>query len=255
MNSNTAADQRDVAVVTGAAHGIGLAVAMSLIKNGYRVLIADKDQALLRKIESRLGGDEGLQTCCVDVAQESAVKNLFARVTADYGRLDLLVNNAANANPKNGPLENLSLADWHARIAVNLTGTFLCVRAALPLLKKSCGSIINMSSTRSLMSEPHTEAYAATKGGLDAFTHALAISYGPAVRVNAIRPGWIDTRDGDDKSPLSKIANEQHPVGRVGEPEDIANLVVFLASKQSSFITGQIINVDGGMTRKMIYEE
>jgi NAD(P)-dependent dehydrogenase (short-subunit alcohol dehydrogenase family) len=139
-----------------------------------------------------------------------------------------------------------------------VTGAFLMVRAAVPLLRQRKGAIVVMASTRAIQSEPDTEAYAAAKGALCALAHALAISLGPDIRVNAILPGWIETR------PLAKaqvreavehraIDRDQHPIGRVGEPPDIAATVLFLASEGAGFITGQQIAVDGGMTRKMIY--
>jgi NAD(P)-dependent dehydrogenase (short-subunit alcohol dehydrogenase family) len=161
--------------------------------------------------------------------------------------LDLLVNNGGIADPVNGPLAELSLADWRKTIDSHLTGAFLMSSAAIPLLNKG-GAIVNMISTRAFMSEPHTEAYATSKGALFALTHALAISEGPRIRVNAIAPGWIS--DGED---LRTVDHEQHPVGRVGRAEDIAGAVLYLA--EAGFVTGQVLTVDGGMTRKMIYAE
>ena len=135
-----------------------------------------------------------------------------------------------------------------------------CWRQALPGLRLRRGCIINISSTRAIQSEPHTEAYAAAKGGLLALTHALAVSLGPEIRVNAICPGWIETGPWQKTSRRRvpdhrEVDRAQHPVGRVGEPADIAALVAFLAGPQCGFITGEPIVVDGGMTRKMIYAE
>ncbi len=129
----------------------------------------------------------------------------------------------------------------------HLTGAFLMCRAAIPHLKDG-GAIVNMTSTRAFMSEPETEAYAASKGALVALTHALAISLGPKIRVHAIAPGWIS--DGEDLRPVD---HRQHPVGRVGRPDDIAEAVLYLAD--AGFVTGQVLSVDGGMTRKMLYAE
>ncbi len=130
---------------------------------------------------------------------------------------------------------------------------------AVPHLRNTRGAIVNMASTRALQSEPDTEAYAATKGGMVALTHALAVSLGPEIRVNCISPGWIDTRawqgGSDEVEALSQADHHQHPAGRVGTPEDIAALVAYLISPQASFITGQNVVADGGMVRKMIYEE
>jgi NAD(P)-dependent dehydrogenase (short-subunit alcohol dehydrogenase family) len=144
------------------------------------------------------------------------------------------------------------VADWDRVLAVNLRGPFLCARDTAPLLRRAGSAvIINIASTRALMSEPDNEAYAASKGGLLALTHALANSLGPAIRVNAIAPGWIHTRG----EPLRPEDHAQHPVGRVGRPEDVAQACLFLATAESAFMTGQCLVLDGGMTIKMIYRE
>jgi NAD(P)-dependent dehydrogenase (short-subunit alcohol dehydrogenase family) len=158
----------------------------------------------------------------------------------------------------------MTLAEWQRRLS-SLHGAFLCSKHALPALRaqaadKAGGAILNIASTRAWQSEPDSEAYAAAKGGLVAFTHALAISSGPGVRVNSISPGWITTdawqAPARRRSPkLSRRDHAQHAVGRVGQPEDIGALAVFLLSDLSGFITGQDHVVDGGMTRTMIYAE
>jgi NAD(P)-dependent dehydrogenase (short-subunit alcohol dehydrogenase family) len=137
---------------------------------------------------------------------------------------------------------------------------FLCAKHAVPALRKARGAIINVASTRALQSEPNTEAYAASKGGVVALTHALALSLGPAIRVNCISPGWIDVSEWKKPSKrkaaaLRDVDHAQHPVGRVGNPLDIGKLALFLLSHDASFITGQNFVADGGMTRKMIYAE
>jgi len=175
-------------------------------------------------------------------------------------RLDAVVSNAGLADPDTGPIETLELAQWQRRIDVNLTGAFLMAKHAVPHLRQSRGSIVNMASTRALQSEPDSEAYAATKGGLLALTHALAISLGPDVRANSISPGWIDVRAWqanapDSPEPLSAADHDQHPSGRVGKPEDVAAMVAYLVSPEAQFVTGQNFVIDGGMTRKMIYED
>jgi NAD(P)-dependent dehydrogenase (short-subunit alcohol dehydrogenase family) len=239
------------AVVTGAAKGIGLGVAEALLAAGYGVVLADRDAAALKACQATLTGHAHVDFAQCDVSDEPSVRRLVSRAVKRFGGLDLLVSNAAIADPVSGPVTELSLADWDRRLRVNLTSVFLCAKHAAPHLRARRGSIINMSSTRALMSEKNTEAYAAAKGGIDALTHALAISLGPDVRVNAIRPGWVDTHG----ESLGKKAHAQHPVGRVGGVADIAATVCFLASEGAGFITGQCLTVDGGMTRKMIYED
>jgi NAD(P)-dependent dehydrogenase (short-subunit alcohol dehydrogenase family) len=250
---------RRVAIVTGAAQGIGRAVAIGLLAHGFAVVAWDRDRAACADLAAMVGSTEQLLVLPLDVADEARVRQGHRQALARFSRIDLLVNNAGIAEPHAGPPERLALATWNRYLAVNLTGAFLCAKHAIPSLRRSRGSIINIASTRALQSEPDTEAYAATKGGLVALTHALAISLGPAIRVNCISPGWIAV-DGWQKRPLRKQAelrprdHQQHPAGRVGRPEDVAELVRYLASEQADFITGQNLIVDGGMTRKMIYE-
>jgi NAD(P)-dependent dehydrogenase (short-subunit alcohol dehydrogenase family) len=235
-----------VAFITGGAHGIGRGIAERLLNDGYRVAIADRNAAQLRQTVDALGAGPTLLPLRMDVSKETDIRRGIARTLKPWGRLDLLVNNAGIANPHSG----LDVQKWNQILATNLTGAFLCAKFALPALAKNRGSIVNIASTRALMSEPDTAAYSASKGGLVALTHSLAITYGPAVRVNVISPGWIAT---DPKAKLRPIDHRQHPVGRVGRPDDIAGLVAYLASSEAGFITGQNFVVDGGMTRKMIY--
>lgn len=245
-------------VVTGAGAGIGRAVLMHFFGLGWRVAGLDKDGEALAELRAAL--PEALLVEA-DVGDEAAAESAFADIAKWLGDdpLTALVNNAGLADPYCGPLEDLALADWQAWIDASLTAAFLCSRAALPLLRRSEGaSIVNVSSTRAVMSEPETFAYAAAKGGLDAFTHAMAVSLGPDIRVNSIRPGWIETGPWQKASRReepkhSKKDREQHPVGRVGKPEDVAVAVEWLVS--AGFMTGQAIAVDGGMTVRMIYAE
>jgi NAD(P)-dependent dehydrogenase (short-subunit alcohol dehydrogenase family) len=231
------------ALVTGGAQGLGKGTAVLLAERGYRVAIAD-----LRK---PVGGANGLDFVRCDVSREPAVRACIRRVVKRFGRLDALVNNAGIASPGNGPVEKLALTEWNRRIGVNLTGAFLMTKHAAPHLRRTRGAIVNIASTRALQSEPDTEAYAAAKGGLVALTHALAMSLGPQVRVNCISPGWIAHLS--KNGAVTKRDHEQHPVGRVGRVDDVAELVAFLLSDAAGFATGQNYVLDGGMTRKMIY--
>ena len=174
------------------------------------------------------------------------------------GRLDIVVNNAGLSIEPRAPLAELDLAHWRRMLDVDLTGPLIVSRAAARHLRRQNGSIINIASTRAMMSEPNTFAYSAAKGGLISLTHALAISLGPDIRANAIAPGWIATekwlpRNQRHPSTITAADHTQHPAGRVGRPEDIAALAVFLASDDATFITGTVVTADGGMTRKMIY--
>ena len=226
-----------VALVTGGARGIGAAVAARLKDIGWDVVAADRDPAPI-----------GRSVIC-DVGDEAAVTALINGVGSIEGRLDALVCNAGFGIRK--PIAELSLAEWSSVMATTLTSTFLLVRAAETLLRAANGAVVTIASTRAHMSEPNTEAYSASKGGIVALTHALAISLGPDVRVNCVSPGWIAT-----KGPApTEEEHAFHPAGRVGASEDIAALVAFLIGPESRFITGSEFVIDGGVTRKMIYPE
>ena len=229
-----------VALVTGAARGIGRAVAARLAADGWSVVAVDRD-APPPGLAARFHR--------ADVADEAAVGALLADIAAREGRLDALVSNAGFMIRK--PLRDLTLADWSAVIGTNLTATFLLARAAEGLLRAARGSIVTIASTRARQSEADTESYAASKGGLVALTHALALSLGPDVRVNCVSPGWINSRS----EALRAEDHAQHPAGRVGTPEDIAGLVAWLVGPEAGFVTGAEFVCDGGMTRKMIYAE
>jgi len=246
-----------VVLVTGGARGIGRGLVQYLAERGWRVAFCDVDREKGEWLQQHAG--DHVRFFQADVSREEDVTGMIRAATNWHGRLDAVINNAGLAAPENGPVEKLDLATWQRRLDVNLTGPFLITKHSVPHLRKSGGSIVNIASTRALQSEPDTEAYAATKGGIVALTHALAMSLGPGIRVNCISPGWIDTRAWQDQEgkapPLSDSDHHQHPAGRVGEPKDIASLAAFLISEEADFITGQNYVVDGGMTRKMIYED
>jgi NAD(P)-dependent dehydrogenase (short-subunit alcohol dehydrogenase family) len=244
-----------VALVTGAARGIGLGIAAWLITEGWQVVLSDVDRQRGETVTQVLG--ENASFIAMDVSSEEQVAKGVAEILGMFGRLDALVCNAAIAEPRNTVLESLDLAHWNRLLAVNLTGPMLLAKHCAPYLRAHGGSIVNLSSTRARQSEPDTEAYAASKGGLLALTHALAISLGPQVRVNAVSPGWIDARDPSRRraEPLSDADHAQHPAGRVGTVEDVAATVAWLLSKNAGFVTGQEFVVDGGMSKKMIYVE
>lgn len=247
-----------VVYITGGAQGIGKGIATGLLGRGYAVTIIDIDAEAGQECLAELGPADALRFFPVDVRQEQAVAESIAATVAAFGRLDGLVNNAGIADPFLGPMESLDLAAWQRVLDTNLTGAFLSARHAAPHLRQTRGGIVNIASTRALQSEPDTEAYAASKGGLVALTQAMAMSLGPEIRVNAISPGWIDVSEWQKRARrrpagLRDVDHEQHPAGRVGRPADIAAMVDFLLSDASGFITGQNFVVDGGMTRKMIY--
>jgi len=252
--------KKRVAIVTGGGQGIGKGIAKRLLEEGMAVVIAEKDEEAGRETESQFQSLGPIRFFRTDVTDEVSVEVSVRRTRQEFGMLHALVNNAGIAHAHRGPLESVTLDDWNRMIASHLTGCFLCAKYAIPHLRESRGAIVNIASTRAFQSEPDTEAYAAAKGGIVSFTHALAMSVGPEIRVNCISPGWIAVSAWKKRSmakppDLRPIDHTQHPVGRVGEPGDIAGLVAFLISGQSGFITGQTFVVDGGMTRKMIYVE
>ena len=222
--------QDQVVVITGGAGGIGKCIAEEFRKNGAQVCIIDTAPG------DHFVGDIG----------DQAVLEAFAQQVIDrFGRVDVLVNNAP---PASIGLDTCSYAQFQQALSVGVTAPFYLSKLFAPYFAQGA-SIINISSSRDRMSQPQTESYTAAKGGIAALTHALAVSLAGKVRVNSISPGWIDTDyriyDGPDAL--------QQPVGRVGNPMDIANMVLFLASSKAGFISGENICIDGGQTKLMIY--
>ncbi|MFJ8244335.1 glucose 1-dehydrogenase [Peribacillus asahii] len=241
-------------VITGAGNGIGKGVALSYAEKGANVVLADIDETAgiqtVTRIKEQGGEALFVQT---DVRMEADIIRLMEAANQTYGQIDILINNAGKALFRS-PYD-LSIEEWDDVIHTNLRSVFLGSREAAKYMRhnKDGGSIVNIASTRAVMSEPNSESYAATKGGIVAITHALAASLSEdRITVNAISPGWIET---GDYAKLSQIDHEQHLSKRVGKPDDIARACLYLTAEENDFVTGINLVVDGGMTRKMIYEE
>lgn len=244
-----------VVIVTGSGQGIGRAVAAMYAAHGAHVVIAERDPQAgeaaantIQQAHAAAGGSAVFHP--VDVSQPKQIEDLMRMVDERWGRLDVLVNNAG-ISAWESPYD-LSVEAWDRILNTNLRSVFLASREAARIMRRNGGgAIINLASTRAHQSEPNTEAYAASKGGILALTHALAISLSPdRITVNAISPGWIET---GDYAELRDEDHAQHPAGRVGRPDDIARACLFLTQKENDFITGTELVIDGGMTRKMIY--
>jgi len=242
-----------VLAVTGGAQGIGRAVALRFANAGYAVSIADSDARAGREVVELIQ-DIGAKCLFVrtDVGVPAEIRRWVARTVQELDCPNALVNNAGIG--RRAPFLRLKTKDFDRVIAVNLRGTFLCSQGfARHMARRGAGAIVSIASTRAYMSEAGTEAYTASKGGIVALTHGMAISLGPmGIRVNSVSPGWIETRT--QKVVHSRRDRLQHPVGRVGKPEDIADACFYLV-EQAGFMTGQNVTIDGGMTVKMIYEE
>src|SRR6476469_1459298 len=247
------------ALATGAASGIGAATAKALAAEGARVVVADVQpgDATIEAITGA-GGEAVFVTC--DVADPAQVEAAVATAVERCGGLDVLVNNAG-VGGGSSPLHETDLEDWNRTLAVNLTGPYLCTKAAMPhLLASGQGRIVNIASTYGLIGAPLAPAYCATKGAIVNLTRQLAVDYsGKGIRVNAICPGYIDTDLGGHRAAMDpeaaaaararrEEAAARQPIGRQAQTDEVASVVVFLASDDSSFMTGSIVTVDGGCT-------
>ena len=220
-----------VCVITGGANGIGKAIANEFIKNNAKCYIIDIVEG-----EHFIG----------DISDKNTLEQFVKHVIDKEGKIDYLINNAP---PITKGINNCSYEDFNKALAIGVTAPFYLSKLFLPYFNDNA-SIINISSSRDRMSQPQTESYTASKGAISALTHALAISLSHKVRVNSISPGWINTSNTPINDELDHL---QHPTGRVGNPLDIANLVLFLCSDKASFINGENNCVDGGMTKQMTY--
>jgi NAD(P)-dependent dehydrogenase (short-subunit alcohol dehydrogenase family) len=248
-----------VVLVTGGAQGIGRAICQDFAKEGAKILIADIDEEAGKELEAKLNKTPGTSLFVkTDAASEDDIIKAFNICKENFNTVDILVNNAGIGTP--GGMLHSTTESFDRVLAVNLRGTYLCSREAAKIMRPDNNCvIINMASTRAFMSEADTEAYSASKGGIIALTHSMAISLGNrGIRVNSISPGWIETCT-HQKASIAHEPNHtdvdrlQHPVKRVGIPEDISKACLFLASEEAGFITGTNLTVDGGMTIKMIY--
>ena len=219
-----------VVVITGGAHGIGLCTAEEFRKNGAHVCVIDCVE-----------GDHYVG----DIGDKEVLENFAKSVISKYGHVDVLVNNAP---PKMLGIDDCTWEEFQYALSVGVTAPFYLSKLFAPYFTQGA-SIVNISSSRDRMSQPQTESYSAAKGGIAALTHSLAVSFAGKVRVNSISPGWIDT-EGSDYLGADAV---QQPAGRVGNPMDIANMILFLCSDKAGFITGENICIDGGMTKQMIY--
>jgi NAD(P)-dependent dehydrogenase (short-subunit alcohol dehydrogenase family) len=246
-----------VALITGGASGIGAAAALLFAAEGAAVAVLDRDgEGAARLVESL--GDRPALALAADVTDRAAVEEATNRAAATFGRLDVVYNNAG-VPAGFGPVADLAVADWNLSLAVNVTGTLFCTQAALPHLRAAGGgSIVNQSSVAALVGIPGLAAYSAAKGAVVALTRTLGAELAPeGIRVNAICAGTVDTpmarlllavRGRGDPELGAKLTAERYPIGRIGTPDEIARVALFLASEESSFVTGAILTADGGMT-------
>ena len=219
-----------VAIITGGARGIGKCIADEFRAAGACVYVIDKQE-----------GDHFVG----DISCKEVLEAFVSRILRDHDKVDYIINNAL---PPMKGIDECSFEEFQYALSVGVTAPFYLVKLLATHLSEDA-SIVNISSSRDRMSQPQTESYTAAKGGISALTHALAVSLAGKARVNSISPGWIDTVN----STPTRSDAEQQPAGRIGNPMDIANMVLFLCSEKAGFITGENICIDGGMTRLMIY--
>lgn len=233
-----------VALVTGASSGIGAAIAKKLSNQGARVFAAQRSSSDYEDILS-------------DLSDPKAPEEIISVIKKVTGRLDILINNAGIMTE--GNVEETTLKDWNQHLAINLTAPFLLIREAMPLLREFRGSIVNVGSVEGLGNNPRHPAYGASKSGLHGLTRAVAVDHGEdGVRCNAVAPGWIDTplnenfvKGMDDPIGFREKLSNIHPIGRSGQPSEVAELICWLVSDAASFVTGQVWTIDGGRMTKL----
>ena len=233
-----------VAPVTGASSGIGAAIAEKLSNQGARVFAAQRSSSDYEDILS-------------DLSDPKAPEEIISVIKKVTGRLDILINNAGIMTE--GNVEETTLKDWNQHLAINLTAPFLLIREAMPLLREFRGSIVNVGSVEGLGNNPRHPAYGASKSGLHGLTRAVAVDHGEdGVRCNAVAPGWIDTplnenfvKGMDDPVGFREKLSNIHPIGRSGQPSEVAALICWLVSDAASFVTGQVWTIDGGRMTKL----
>lgn len=237
-----------IVVLTGGSNGIGKGILELFLEKGAKVCFIDMDKNSANTLINKYGNNN-LIYCYGDIANEDTLKAFVNVVLSKYNKIDYLINNACIS--KGGILSDCSYDDFNYVLKIGISAPYMLSKLFMNNFNEN-GAIVNISSTRAFMSQANTESYSSAKGGISALTHALSISLAGKVRVNSISPGWIETKDNVKHSKEDKL---QHPVGRVGKVSDISNMVIFLCSEKASFITGEDIKIDGGMTKLMIYND
>ena len=237
-----------VALITGGSSGIGASIAKLLSDKGARVFCCQRTKSSFEDI-------------LIDLKDTNAPEKIISEIQKKSGRLDILINNAGIM--KENTVEKISLEEWNDHITINLTIPFLFIKYALPLLKKNNGSIVNVGSIEGLGNNSYHPAYGSSKAGLHGLTRAVAVDHGKdGIRCNAVAPGWINTKLNEDfiksldnNNNFKKKLNSIHPIGRIGETKDVANLILWLVSDEASFVTGQVWTIDGGRMSKLSLPE